>query len=133
MLINDDWYLKRFLLARNRNVDESFKMLDETMRWRNDMYISQVRDYHFPSEFYQIGALFIYEPDLKGNLVLYMRIRMHHKTAELDEPGKSGLFFPTLSQLFIIHFIQLVLGFYKVKRKHYVPTGLFGLHFLCFF
>lgn len=91
VLINDDWYLKRFLLARNRNVDQAFEMLDETMRWRNDMYISQVRDYHFPSEFYQIGALFIYEPDLQGNLVLYMRIKMHHKTAELDEPAKGFL------------------------------------------
>lgn len=91
VLINDDWYLKRFLLARNRNVEQAFQMLDETMRWRNDMYISQVRDYHFPSEFYQIGALFIYEPDKQGNLVLYMRIRMHHKTAELDEPTKGFL------------------------------------------
>ena len=91
VLINDDWYLKRFLLARNRNVDQAFAMLDETMRWRNDMYISQVRDYHFPSEFYAIGALFIYEPDRQGNLVLYMRIRMHHKTAELDEPAKGFL------------------------------------------
>lgn len=90
-LINDDWYLKRFLLARNRNVDAAFEMLDETMRWRNDMYISQVRDFHFPSEFYAIGALFLYEPDRQGNLVLYMRIRMHHKTPELDEPTKGFL------------------------------------------
>lgn len=90
-LINDDWYLKRFLLARNRDVDAAFQMLHETMRWRNDMYISQVRDYHFPSEFYAIGALFIYEADREGNLVLYMRIRMHHKTPELDEAERGFL------------------------------------------
>ena len=90
-LIEDDWYLKRFLLAKNRNVDEAFKMLTETMQWRNDMYISQVRDYHFPIEFYKIGALFPYEKDKNGILVVYMRIRFHRKTVELDEPTKGFL------------------------------------------
>jgi len=88
-LIQDDWYLKRFLLATYRNLDDAFKMLDETMRWRNDMYISQVRDFHFPSELYKIGGLFIYEPDKQGTMVLYMRIRMHRKTVELEEPEKG--------------------------------------------
>lgn len=90
-LIDDDWYLKRFLLAKNRNVDEAFKMLVETMQWRNEMYISQVRDFHFPIEFYKIGALFAYEPDKNGVLVVYMRIRFHRKTVELDEPTKGFL------------------------------------------
>lgn len=88
-MINDDWYLKRFLLATNRDVDAAFKMLDETMRWRNDMYISQIRDYHFPFEFYRIGGLFPYETDKQGNLVMYMRIKMHHKVPELEEPIKG--------------------------------------------
>lgn len=90
-LVSDDWYLKRFLLANNRNVEAAFKMLDDTMRWRNDMYISQIRDYHFPCEFYKIGGLFPYLPDKKGNLVVYMRVKMHHKCAELDEPIKGFL------------------------------------------
>ena len=88
-LIADDWYIKRFLLAKNRDVEAAFKMLDETMRWRNDMFISQIRDYHFPSEFYKIGGLFPYEPDNEGNVVLYMRIRMHHKVLELEEPTRG--------------------------------------------
>lgn len=88
-MIQDDWYLKRFLLAKNRKVDEAFQMLDQTMRWRNDMYISQVRDYHFPAEFYQIGGLFIYEPDREGTQVLYIRVRLHRQTVEMDEPLKG--------------------------------------------
>jgi hypothetical protein len=90
-MIQDDRYLKKFLVAKNFNVDEAFQMLDRTMRWRNNMCISQIRDYHFPAEFYQIAGLFIYEPDREGTLVLYIRVRLHHYSVEMDEAAKSFL------------------------------------------
>lgn len=90
-LATDDWYLKRYLLARNRNVKDTLEMLRKTMEWRNEFGIHISEDAMFPLEFYKIGALFPYEKDKKGNLVLYLRIKYHRKITEMVEVEKHFL------------------------------------------
>lgn len=90
-LATDDWYLKRYLLARNRRVGETLAMLRKTMEWRNEFGIHISEDAMFPLEFYKIGALFPYENDRKGNLVLYLRIKYHQKIDEMVEVEKHFL------------------------------------------
>jgi len=90
-LATDDWYLKRYLLARNRRVNDTMDMLRKTMEWRNEFGIHISEDAMFPQEFYKIGALFPYENDRKGNLVLYLRIKYHQKIDEMVEVEKHFL------------------------------------------
>lgn len=90
-LATDDWYLKRYLLARNRRVNDTLDMLRKTMEWRNEFGIHLSEDSMFPLEFYKIGALFPYENDRKGNLVLFMRIKYHRKITEMVEVEKHFL------------------------------------------
>lgn len=90
-LATDDWYLKRYLLARNRRVNETLDMLRKTMEWRNEFGIHISEDAMFPLEFYKIGALFPYEKDKKGNLVLFLRIKYHRKITEMVEVEKHFL------------------------------------------
>ena len=90
-LATDDWYLKRYLLARNRRVKDTMNMLRKTMEWRNEFGIHISEDAMFPQEFYKIGALFPYENDKKGNLVLYLRIKYHRKIDEMVEVEKHFL------------------------------------------
>lgn len=90
-LATDDWYLKRYLLARNRRVNETLDMLRKTMEWRNEFGIHISEDAMFPMEFYKIGALFPYENDKKGNLVLFLRIKYHKKIVEMVEVEKHFL------------------------------------------
>lgn len=90
-LATDDWYLKRYLLARNRRVEDTLKMLRNTMEWRNEFGIHISEDAMFPLEFYKIGALFPYENDRKGNLVLFLRIKYHQKIDEMVEVEKHFL------------------------------------------
>lgn len=90
-LATDDWYLKRYLLARNRRVSDTLDMLRKTMEWRNEFGIHISEDAMFPLEFYKIGALFPYENDKKGNLVLYLRIKYHRKIDEMVEVEKHFL------------------------------------------
>lgn len=90
-LATDDWYLKRYLLARNRRVNDTMDMLRKTMEWRNEFGIHISEDAMFPLEFYKIGALFPYENDKKGNLVLYLRIKYHRKIDEMVEVEKHFL------------------------------------------
>lgn len=90
-LATDDWYLKRYLLARNRNVNATLDMLRKTMEWRNEFGIHISEDAMFPLEFYKIGALFPYENDRKGNLVLFLRIKYHRKIVEMVDVEKHFL------------------------------------------
>lgn len=90
-LATDDWYLKRYLLARNRKVNDTLDMLRKTMEWRNEFGIHISEDAMFPLEFYKIGALFPYENDRKGNLVLFLRIKYHRKITEMVEVEKHFL------------------------------------------
>ncbi|XP_015782041.1 motile sperm domain-containing protein 2-like [Tetranychus urticae] len=90
-LETDDWYVKRFFLARNRNETEALRMIVETMKWRKEIKIREFRDYHFPIEFYKIGALFIYECDRNGFLTVYIRVKMHRKIPELDDHSRKFL------------------------------------------
>lgn len=90
-LANDDWYLKRYLLARSRNVEATLQMLRKTMEWRNEFGIHISEDAMFPLEFYKIGALFPFENDRKGNLVLFLRIKYHRKIVEMVEVEKHFL------------------------------------------
>ena len=87
----NDWYVKRFLLARRRNVDEAFKMIRDTMRWRQEFGLPTMKDQDFPLEFYKVGGLFPYERDKDGNVVVYLRIRMHRKIPEMADPIKKFL------------------------------------------
>lgn len=90
---NSEWFIKRFLLASRRNPDEALEMLKTTLAWRKTVAISTTPINTFPKEFFQIGGLFQYEPDLEGNPVIYMRIRMHRKIAEIQEPIQQFLFY----------------------------------------
>lgn len=88
-----EWFIKRYLLAARRNPDEALNMLKTTLAWRKTVQISSTPINTFPREFFQVGGLFQYEPDLDGNPVIYMRIRMHRKIPELAEPIQQFLFY----------------------------------------
>lgn len=90
-LATDDWYLKRYLLARNRRVNDTMDMLRKTMEWRNEFGVHISEDAMFPMEFYKIGGLFPYEKDRKGNIILYLRIKYHRKITEMLEVEKHFL------------------------------------------
>ncbi|XP_074599476.1 motile sperm domain-containing protein 2-like [Brevipalpus obovatus] len=90
-LMSDDWYVKRFFLARNRNEDEAFKMIVDAMRWRKSIKVRDIKDYTFPREFYAIGGLFVYEPDKNGYPTVYIRVKMHRKIPELEEMSRQFL------------------------------------------
>lgn len=86
---NDDWFISRYLLRMKLDVKSSHQMLKKALEFRNSPTISLTE---FPAEFYQIGAIFSYEPDRKGNIPVYMRIRVHQKIPLVQRFLKSFLF-----------------------------------------
>lgn len=94
----DDWFLSRFLLRQKLDTDAAFEMIKNAMKFKINSIACHIKNEDFPSEFYKIGGLFNYEPDRKGNLMLYVRVKVHRKIPEIKE----------ILQAFLYHIIQLL-------------------------
>ena len=97
LICKDDWQVERFI-RRKKTTDESFQMLISTLRWRHQMHMPRTKDTDFPEEFFKIGTMFGFEPDLDNNAVIYFRVRLHRKVKELEK----------FIKLFILHIINKV-------------------------
>lgn len=73
--MEDDWFVKRFLLARSRKVDAGLNMIIETLKWRKREGFASIPANYFPAEFYYVNGMFSYEPDKHGNVSIHIRIK----------------------------------------------------------
>lgn len=90
---SDEWFIARFLLRNKLNVDDAFEMMKRAMRFDNENLCHALRPQDFPSIFYQVGGLFHYAPDRKGNKMLYLRVKMHKKISEIQTIIHSFIYF----------------------------------------
>lgn len=88
----DDWFVARFLLRNKLNVSDAFEMMKKALRYSNEQLGGHMQPNDFPAEFYQLGGLFSYEPDRKGNRMLYMRVCLHSKTPEIVEAVQAYIY-----------------------------------------
>lgn len=80
---SEDWFVKRFLLARGRKVDDAVAMMFDALKWRKSEDIRNLRPTYFPDEMFKISAMFLYQPDREGNLTVYFRVRYILRIPEL--------------------------------------------------
>lgn len=86
---NEPWFVERYLLRVKLDVKSAHSMLIKALEFRNSPSIAITE---FPHEFYRIGAIFSYEPDRKGNIPVWMRIKMNQKIPLVQRFTKSFLF-----------------------------------------
>jgi len=79
----DDWYVKRFLLARNRDVKESCQMLVDALKWKKSEGIHDLVGSYFPEEQFKLSSMFVYAPDKEGNITIYFRVKYVIKHPDL--------------------------------------------------
>lgn len=89
-IFNEDWFCARYLLRMKLDVNGAHQMMKKALEFRNSPLVSISE---FPAEFYQIGALFSYEPDRKGNIPVYMRIKVYQKIHLVQRFLKAFLFY----------------------------------------
>ncbi|KAI1301637.1 Motile sperm domain-containing protein 2 [Halotydeus destructor] len=89
MITSCDYFIRRFLYPNDMNVELAFEQFREWMAWRKTIGFETASDSRFPSEFYQIGALFPYREDKDGTLILYMRFKVYKKLDILVDPIKK--------------------------------------------
>lgn len=69
----DDWFVKRFLLARSRDVSASLSMMKEALKWRKSEGVRDLKPDYFPDDLFRLSSMFIYAPDREGNVTIYFR------------------------------------------------------------
>lgn len=77
--MSSDWTVTRFLLRKKDNVEEAAKMMIGCGRWRHKLGMPRWKNEDFPKEFYNLGGVFPYAPDLIGNTVIYVRAKLYDK------------------------------------------------------
>ncbi|KAI1305261.1 Motile sperm domain-containing protein 2 [Halotydeus destructor] len=80
---NDDWFVKRFLLARSKKVAEAADMMVDALKWRKSEDIRNLKPSYFPDDMFRVSSMFIYAPDKEGNLTVYFRVRYVLRIPEL--------------------------------------------------
>lgn len=88
-IYEDDWFCARYLLRMKLDVNGAHQMMRKALEFRNSSTVSVSE---FPPEFYKIGALFSYEPDRKGNIPVYMRVKVYQKIPIVQRFLKAFLF-----------------------------------------
>ncbi|XP_053210724.1 motile sperm domain-containing protein 2-like [Panonychus citri] len=83
-VLNDDWFVKRFLLISKRKVDLGYKALRAALCWRKEMNLRSMKDYNFPVEIFTSSLLFPYECDREGHPVVYLRVSKYRKIPEME-------------------------------------------------
>lgn len=81
---NFGFLLQRAVLSQKENVSNSLKFLIEMLKFRKNMMLRDITDYDMPSDFFEIGGCFEYEPDKNGNKVLYIRTKFVRCIPELS-------------------------------------------------
>lgn len=90
---NNDVILRRFLQAKNANVDEALKMMITAMKWRKTLGVNNLNEETFPREYYQMGCIFSYGHDLGGATSIIFRIKANKKFADWTELLKKYIVF----------------------------------------
>lgn len=88
-IYHDDWFIARYLLRVKLDLKSAHSMIKKALEFRNSPIISITE---FPEEFYKVGAVFAYEPDRKGNIPVWMRIKLNQKIPLVTRFLKSFLF-----------------------------------------
>lgn len=80
----DDWMVARYILRHKCDLTLAFDQIRRSLRLKHESLCNSIRREDFPAEFYKLGGLFTYEPDRRGNVMLYIRVKVHRKVSEIQ-------------------------------------------------
>jgi hypothetical protein len=141
-VIHDDWYIKRFLLARNRDIKESLTMLIDALKWRKSEGVRDLVGSYFPEELFKLSCMFVYAPDREGNISIYFSVQNVFKHPEMvtamkkfgnyilnitdEETNGAGIsIFADFEGCGIHHAESMDLLFHAISTlKNYFPFGI---------
>ncbi|KAF8764047.1 motile sperm domain-containing protein 2-like [Argiope bruennichi] len=79
---DNDWFIGRYLLHMEKDVEKAFNMLTESLKYRKEYEINTLRKKDLPKEYFDARAIFIYNKDKRDHPVVVVRCKTHVKKEE---------------------------------------------------
>lgn len=90
-VLNEDWHVERFLRRRRYNAPQAAQMMTGALKWRKQLNLADTQPTDFPVEFYRMATVFTLGTDRRGNRMIYIRVRQHHRLKVFEQVMKQYL------------------------------------------
>lgn len=81
-LEKDDSLVEGYLEWRIYNVDDTLKMIDESLQWRKEFSVNDLTENSIPKWMFEIGAVYLHGYDNEGNKLFWFKVKLHVKDAK---------------------------------------------------
>ncbi|XP_014324367.2 motile sperm domain-containing protein 2 [Xiphophorus maculatus] len=78
----DNALVEAYLTWRMYVVDDTLKMIDESLLWRKEFGINDVSESTIPRWMFESGAIFLHGYDREGNKLFWFKVKLHIKDAK---------------------------------------------------
>lgn len=83
--MKEDFRVRRFLYKFNGSIELAVDSMISAFQWIKSNNLRDLQDTDFPTEIYLLGSVFLYEPDVNGRRVFYMRHKHNHTMKDIHE------------------------------------------------
>ncbi|XP_059356691.1 motile sperm domain-containing protein 2 isoform X1 [Carassius carassius] len=82
-LFKDDALVEGYLTWRQFVVEDTLKMIDESLQWRKEFTLNDLTESSIPRWMFESGAVFLHGYDKEGNKLFWFRVKLHIKDAKM--------------------------------------------------
>ncbi|KAJ8350692.1 hypothetical protein SKAU_G00258220 [Synaphobranchus kaupii] len=92
-LQTDDAWVESYLAWRLFVVEDSLKMIDESLQWRREFRLNDLTEGCVPKWMFETGALYLHGYDKEGNKLFWFKVKLHIKDAKTVQDKKKYVAF----------------------------------------
>ncbi|XP_051999108.1 motile sperm domain-containing protein 2-like isoform X1 [Xyrauchen texanus] len=78
-LLRDDALAEAYLTWRQFVVEDTLKMIDESLQWRKEFNVNDVTESSIPRWMFESGAVYLHGYDKEGNKLFWFKVKLHVK------------------------------------------------------
>uniref|UniRef100_A0A8C9TBF3 Motile sperm domain containing 2 n=1 Tax=Scleropages formosus TaxID=113540 RepID=A0A8C9TBF3_SCLFO len=80
-LEKDDSLVESYLTWRHFVVEDTLKMMDESLQWRKEYGLNDLTEGSIPKWMFETGAVYLHGYDKEGNKLFWFKVKLHVKDA----------------------------------------------------
>ncbi|XP_028992515.1 motile sperm domain-containing protein 2 isoform X2 [Betta splendens] len=92
-LQTEDSVVESYLAWRLYVVDDTLKMIDESLQWRKEFGVNDLTEGSIPRWMFETGAVYLHGYDKEGNKLFWFNVRLHVKDAKTAMDKKKYVAF----------------------------------------
>ncbi|XP_037394906.1 motile sperm domain-containing protein 2 [Pygocentrus nattereri] len=92
-LMKDDALVDGYLTWRHSVVDDTLKMIDESLQWRKEYNVNDLTESSIPRWMFETGAVYLHGYDKEDNKLFWFKVKLHVKDAKTTVDKKRYVAF----------------------------------------